>query len=267
MLRLRVLTAAVLLLLLLAAMFWLPAVWWQAALIVPLLVAGREWAGLAGFSRGAEVLFLCVLVAGGVLIWMAARPQLTGPQFAVVASHTVYAVSAAFWLVIVPVWLWLKVVVRNRTALAVAGLAVLLPAWLALAQLQTSPWLLVCLLAVVWIADTAAYFAGRALGKRKLAPSISPGKTWAGVGGAFAAVTVYAAALHFVRLPAGDFNFVIGAFLGMTAFSIVGDLFESWLKRSAGVKDSGAILPGHGGLLDRIDGLVAALPLAALIFA
>jgi phosphatidate cytidylyltransferase len=119
---------------------------------------------------------------------------------------------------------------------------------------------------VVWIADTAAYFAGRALGKHKLAPAISPGKTWEGVAGAFAAVTVYAVILHFVRIPTGGIYFVIAAFFGMTAFSIAGDLFESWLKRCAGVKDSGIIFPGHGGMLDRIDGVVAALPLAALMF-
>jgi phosphatidate cytidylyltransferase len=267
MLKLRVLTAAVLLLLVLAAMFLLPAVWWQLALIAPLIMAGHEWSRLAGFSRASEAAFLCTLVAGGVVVWLAARPGPVRAGYAVVASHAVHVCSAAFWLVIVPCWLWLKLKVRNRLALAAAGLLVLLPAWLALAQLQSNPNLLLCLLAVVWIADTAAYFAGRAFGRHKLAPAISPGKTWEGVAGAFAAVTVYAAALHFARLPADEFYFVIGAFFCMTAFSIVGDLFESWMKRGAGVKDSGAILPGHGGMLDRIDGMVAALPLAALIFA
>jgi phosphatidate cytidylyltransferase len=267
MLKLRVLTAAVLLLLVLAAIFLLPAVWWQLLLIVPLIVAGHEWSRLAGFSRASEAAFLCALIAGGMVVWLVARPGPARAGYAVVASHAVHACSVAFWLVMVPCWLWLKLKVRNQPALAAAGLVVLLPAWLALAQLQSNPYLLLCLLAVVWIADTAAYFAGRALGRHKLAPAISPGKTWEGVAGAFAAVTVYAAALHFARLPADEIYLVIGAFFCMTAFSIVGDLFESWMKRGAGVKDSGAILPGHGGMLDRIDGMVAAMPLAALIFA
>jgi phosphatidate cytidylyltransferase len=266
MLKLRVLTAAVLLLLLLAGMFLLPGIGWQVALIFPLLVAGHEWSKLAGFSRTTEVAFLCTLVAGDAFIWMLSRPGPETVESAAVASHAVYACSVAFWLVIAPGWFWLKLVVRNRVALAAAGLVVLLPTWLALAQLQSSPYLLLLLLAVVWVADTAAYFSGRALGRHKLAPAISPGKTWEGVGGAFVAVTVYAVALHFVRFPTGDFGFVMIAFFGMTALSIVGDLFESWLKRSAGAKDSGVIFPGHGGMLDRIDGVVAALPLAALIF-
>ena len=266
MLRLRVLTAAVLLLLLLAGIFLLPGGGWQLALAIPLLVAGHEWSRLAAFSRTAEAVFLGALLAGDALFWMVSRPGPVHAEYAAVASHAVYACSAAFWLIIAPVWLWLKLPARNKIALAAAGCVVLLPTWLALAQLQADPLRLLLLLAVVWIADTAAYFSGRALGRHKLAPAISPGKTWEGVGGAFAAVTVYAVALHFARLPTGDLPFVMGAFLGMTAFSIVGDLYESWFKRSAGVKDSGVIFPGHGGMLDRIDGVVAALPLAALMF-
>ena len=122
-------------------------------------------------------------------------------------------------------------------------------------------------LGVVWIADTAAYFAGRRFGRRKLAPSISPGKTWEGVIGAFAGVGVYYALLWFAWAP----EFLTGSrasdlllVAGMLALSVEGDLFESWVKRRAGVKDSGTLLPGHGGVLDRIDGVIAAMPLAAL---
>ena len=267
MLKLRVLTAAVLLPLLLAGMFLLPGVWWQIALAVPLLVAGHEWSRLGGFNRTTEAVFLCALLAGDAFIWMLLRPAPENAHHAAAVCQTVYAFSAAFWLVIAPGWLWLKLLVRNRLALAAAGLVALLPTWLALAQLQSNASVLLRLLAVVWVADIAAYFTGRAFGTHKLAPAVSPGKTWEGVGGAFAAVTVYAVILHFTRFPTGGIYFVIAAFFGMTAFSIVGDLFESWLKRGAGVKDSGVIFPGHGGMLDRIDGVVAALPLAALIFA
>ena len=125
-------------------------------------------------------------------------------------------------------------------------------------------------MAVVWIADTAAYFAGRAFGRHKLAPSISPGKTWEGVYGALLATAVYAVfLLRFapdrMALSAAAVAAWIAGLLALTALSIVGDLFESMLKRQRGVKDSGKLLPGHGGVLDRIDALLAAMPAAALI--
>jgi phosphatidate cytidylyltransferase len=129
------------------------------------------------------------------------------------------------------------------------------------------------MMAIVWIADTAAYFAGRRFGRRKLAPSISPGKTWEGVYGALAAVAIYAllllpfaAAAGYTRpLDAIAAAIWVGLALLLTGLSIIGDLFESQVKRQRGVKDSGGILPGHGGVLDRIDALTAAMPPAALI--
>jgi phosphatidate cytidylyltransferase len=127
-------------------------------------------------------------------------------------------------------------------------------------------------MAIVWLADTAAYFAGRAFGRRKLAPAISPGKTWEGVYGALAAVAVYALALvpfaqaagyQGAPAPAAIAAWVVLA-VALAALSVCGDLLESLLKRHAGVKDSGRLLPGHGGVLDRIDALLAAMPPAAL---
>lgn len=254
MLKVRIMTVVVALPLLLAAMFLLPNAWWNIALVAPLLVAGHEWARLADFGRGGEAAFLTALLAGCVLLWR------TAPE------RAVFALAVAFWCVIAPCWLWLKLAVRQRLALAAAGLVVLLPAWLALARLQHDALLLLLLLAVIWTADSAAYFVGRALGRRKLAPAISPSKTWEGVGGAFAAVIVYALALHFSLFSTRDLPRVMAGFVSMVALGIVGDLLESWLKRCAGVKDSGGVFPGHGGMLDRIDGMAAALPLAALIF-
>jgi phosphatidate cytidylyltransferase len=143
----------------------------------------------------------------------------------------------------------------------------------ALVQLQAhSPWVALAAMAVVWIADTAAYFSGRRFGRHKLAPAVSPGKTWEGVAGAMVAVALYAVALASLASDAGYVGsrdaLALGAWiafaLGLCAISIVGDLFESWLKRSAGVKDSGRLLPGHGGVLDRIDALLAAMPPAAI---
>ncbi len=256
MLKLRLLTAAVLVPLLLAAMFLLPSLWWKLVLLIPLVLAAREWSALSGFGRGGETIFLLGLAAGVGVLWMMNKD----------ATRVVLALSVGFWAVVAPVWLWLKMRVRNHLALGLAGVATLLPMWLAFVELQRTPLVLLLLLAVVWIADTAAYFFGHKFGRRKLAPAISPGKTWEGVAGALGTVTVYALLLQYFHVARHDFS-LVPIFLGMTVFSIVGDLFESWLKRGAGVKDSGSILPGHGGVLDRVDALTAALPLAALVFA
>jgi phosphatidate cytidylyltransferase len=139
--------------------------------------------------------------------------------------------------------------------------------WLALVRLQPTPWALIIVMSVVWIADTAAYAAGKSFGRNKLAPQISPGKTWEGAFGAMVAVAVYYGVLLLALAPEQRyFNGIggLGLFLLILVLSIEGDLFESWMKRQAGVKDSGQLLPGHGGILDRIDGLTATMPLAAL---
>ena len=158
--------------------------------------------------------------------------------------------------------------------MALIGWLVLIATWMALVELQArSPALLLAFMAVVWIADTAAYFTGRRFGRRKLAPSISPGKTWEGVWGALSATGAYALLLLALAPSAGlrePRSIAVAALwlalvLLLTAMSIVGDLFESQLKRQRGVKDSGNLLPGHGGVLDRIDALLAAMPPAALI--
>ena len=155
------------------------------------------------------------------------------------------------------------------------GLVVLVGAWLALVELRALPAgseLILWLFIVVWSADIGAYFAGRALGRRKLAPNVSPGKTWEGAIGGLLAATVLATGMA-AAVPAlagaNDGAGALGTWLALALFlgvvSIVGDLFESVLKRESGAKDSGGLLPGHGGLLDRIDALVAALPIFALL--
>jgi len=150
---------------------------------------------------------------------------------------------------------------------------VLIGAWMALVELQArSPWLVLAAMAIVWIADTAAYFSGRAFGKHKLAPAVSPGKTWEGVYGAWVAVALYACALvpfaadAGLRAPVNAMTVIawIVFVVLIASVSVVGDLFESLLKRHAGVKDSGALLPGHGGVLDRTDALLAAMPIVAV---
>lgn len=266
MLNLRLLTVAIVLPLFAAGLWFLPNRWWAAVLLLVVLLAGHEWARLGGFSKVTEVLFLALLLSGGALLWFisSASASLHGSA-AALNDRIVYAISVAFWCVMAPCWLWLKPRIRNCAVLSAVGLIVLLPTWLALTQLQRDPLWLLLLLAVIWIADSAAYFTGRAIGRHHLAPVISPGKTWEGVAGAFAAVAVYSSLLSLMGGWKHSATAIFGTFMAMFAFSIIGDLFESWCKRQAGVKDSGKVLPGHGGILDRIDGVTAALPLAALM--
>lgn len=265
----RILTAVVLLPLFLAALFLLPNLYWALLLAAFLTVAAREWARLAGFAAAGQAIY--ALAALILALAIAALDHGAGATQAFVYSapgKLLYALCAAFWLAIAPAWLYYRWVVRSRPLLAVVGVVVLLPVWHALAWLQLTPERLLVALAVVWIADTAAYFAGRAFGRHKLAPSISPGKTWEGVAGALAAVCSGWVAFALLA-PSFRAQLASGLLLAalLTAMSVQGDLFESWMKRQAGRKDSGALLPGHGGLLDRVDALTSTLPLAALYFA
>jgi phosphatidate cytidylyltransferase len=162
--------------------------------------------------------------------------------------------------------------------MALVGWAVLIPTGLAMLDMRAavpSPWILLFVMCLVWVADSAAYFTGRKFGKTKLAPSISPGKTWEGVSGAIFGVSVYVVLVwHFSPMliagisPQFSRIEVLPALMltawWWVALAVIGDLFESAIKRQAGVKDSGALLPGHGGLLDRIDALTSTLPLAAM---
>ncbi len=262
MFRTRVITAAVLLPLFVGGMFFLPAGWW-AALLLPLLLAGAwEWAALAGFGRSGQWGFCLAILVTGVPVLLGAH------YFAFTATEqAAYWVSVLFWLLCAPLWLRFGWRVRHPLLLGLTGWLLIVPTWLALVRLQALPWVLLAVLGVMWIADTAAYFAGRVWGHHKLAPSISPGKTWEGVAGAAVAVAVYHALVWYfafrgVTVETGIFAAWLVACL--LPLSVLGDLFESWIKRQAGVKDSGKLLPGHGGVLDRIDALTSTLPLAAL---
>ncbi len=258
MLRQRVLTVLIVLPVFLGALFWLSQPVWGAAMLLVVMLASIEWAKLASLQgMGRVLLFMAAVVAGCI-----------GAPFAQSATGglALLAVGVVFWIGVAPLWL-AGTLTATPVRLAAAGWVVLVCAWYALYLLQVNPARLLALLAVVWIADTAAYFSGRRFGQRKLAPSISPGKTWEGVIGAAIAVGVYYALLWLVLAPhflgnnrRGDL-LLVGA---IVLLSVEGDLFESWMKRRVGLKDSGAILPGHGGVLDRIDGAVAILPLAAL---
>ncbi|MBX3663940.1 MAG: phosphatidate cytidylyltransferase [Burkholderiales bacterium] len=263
MLRARVATVAVLLPLFVGGMFFLGQIWWALLLLPLLLAGGREWAALAGFSRNGNLAYCGILAASAaVLLW---GGELHRSQQALDAA--IFGIAVAFWFLLAPLWLWRGWRLRDPLFLGLTGWILVVPTWLALVRLQQWPWVLLAVLGVVWVADSAAYFAGHFWGRRKLAPSISPGKTWEGVAGAAIGVAVYHALVwklgFSVIAPqsAGAAALLVAVLLPL---SIIGDLFESWIKRQAGVKDSGNLLPGHGGVLDRIDALTATLPLAAL---
>lgn len=221
--------------------------------------AAWEWGGLMRQDQPARIMYAFVLL---LFCWQV-------HIFSATLTPILLTISVVFWLTIVPFWLWRKWTLGGNDFLGyLMGVLVILPTWAAMVFLYTvGPWVLLATMAIVWVADIGAYFTGRAFGRHKLAPTISPGKTWEGVAGALLGVGVYSVCL-LVYSPAkntlhwGQLALIL---LLLTAVSVVGDLFESLLKRQVGIKDSSGLLPGHGGILDRIDSLTSTLPLAAFV--
>jgi phosphatidate cytidylyltransferase len=236
---------------LLAVLFFLPRPAFMVVVAALVLLAALEWARLCRLQR-----------TGAWVLALAAAATFLALGYAGLQSE-MFALAALFWIVVAPAWMWRGMRPEQQIWIGAAGFAVLVPAGLAMLSLKPAQVLLV--LVLVWIADTAAYFVGRAWGKRKLAPSISPGKSWEGAAGGVAAAVSYAIICGFFT-PGIAWAGLLAAAVLLAMVSIVGDLFESAAKRQAGVKDSGTLLPGHGGILDRIDSATAALPLAALLW-
>ena len=263
MLKLRILSALVLVPLIVWALFSWPQPYFAALLGAFILVGAWEWTALSGIRHPAlRLLYVALLGATGLALILA--PSWIRPLL---------SLAVVFWL-----WVFIEhVVFRNLKAGFLAsfpgellgGFLVLLPAWvvpLVLRELPDGKWLTLYLMIVVWGADTGAYFAGHRWGKHKLAPQVSPGKSWEGVGGGLATVMILALGASLYHWQFHGSELVLWLLLsGGTAFiSVLGDLFESRLKRVAGVKDSGTLIPGHGGVLDRIDAFTAAAPVFAL---
>jgi phosphatidate cytidylyltransferase len=267
----RILTAIVLLALLLPVL-WAPmALPFQLFVLVAIGLAGWEWARLNGLQGGAAVWFgVEILLVLALLVWTA--PVLPLPFW--LLSLALWVVGGA-WLLRGASPAWAK---RDRGLRLVLGFLLLLPAGLALlAWKQAGLNALLSVMCLVWAADIAAYFGGRAFGRRKLAPAISPGKSWEGVWSGLLGVLLlalfwsqWADAQPWVDGPSVYSRLIQGlgwplallALLLLTALSVVGDLVESLIKRAAGAKDSSQLLPGHGGVLDRIDALLPVLPAA-----
>lgn len=263
MLKLRVLSALVLVPLVVWGLFAWPQPLFAAFLGAFIVVGAWEWTVLSGIRLPlARVLYVAAVASAGVVVLMV--PALLRPLL---------VVAAAFWLLAFIEHVTVRELdsglLASTPGRLLGGFLVLLPAWLVplvLRELPDGTWLTLYLMLYVWGADTGAYFAGHRFGRHKLAPRVSPGKTWEGVAGGLVTVLL-------VALAAGlyGFGFAPGALAVWVALSlftglvsVLGDLFESRLKRIAGVKDSGTLIPGHGGVLDRIDAFTAAAPVFAL---
>lgn len=267
----RVLTGIVLAPLMLAGIFWLPDQWFRLFIGIIIMLGAWEWSQLSGYNKQSSRLYTAI--AMGLLL---------------LVLHLMVPVDSLLWmLMIIASLLWwafaLFSVLRypanadwltSRRLRLVAGVPVLVPLWLGLVMLKGQPMQLLgltWLMLLVWGADIGAYFAGRMFGNRKLAPNVSPGKTWAGVYGGMATsmlISIVIALLGLLNggLPLLQWVYLLTLSAGVVAISVLGDLMESLLKRNRGIKDSSSLLPGHGGVLDRIDSLCAATPLFVLLW-
>lgn len=272
MLKKRIITALILLAVLLSALFYMPYQWFIVAIIIVFLVAAWEWANLSSI----EAMSLRIVYAAVIALMICVSVWYTGldqSEPSLLRLRDLLGIGCTWWAIAL---LWVMtypgsaVFWKSIPARMIMGALVLIPAALSLifvSSVDTAPWLFIFIVGVVISADVGAYFFGVKFGKRKLAPHVSPGKSWAGVWGGMASSLVFA------LIVSTQYEVVQGlsvtALLAITAFctlaSVLGDLLESMVKRHRGIKDSSQLLPGHGGVLDRIDGLTAAVPVFSLL--
>ncbi len=262
MLKQRIITALILLPIALCGFFLLTGGAFALFIGVVVTLGAWEWARLAGFEgQGARVVFAAVVA--GLLAILYVSPAL---------APAVLAAAVAWWALATRLVLTYPASAgqwKGSARRLLIGLLVLLPAWQGLVYIKALPlgnWLILAVMVLVWGADIGAYFTGRAFGKRKLAPQVSPGKSWEGVYGGLAVclliTLIVGVTEHFTARQ------LLGTLVGAAVIvfiSVVGDLTESMFKRNAGIKDSSNLLPGHGGVLDRIDSLTAAVPVFAVL--
>jgi phosphatidate cytidylyltransferase len=263
----RLITGFVLVVSIISAVFFLSSPVLAVLLLVVILMAGWEWASLTRLSKPfGHFIFIFILAFCSGLVWYLSNVR---------QGLSLVILIAGFW------WLLVLIVLAfyqpgnqllqkgnnaSRYPLQIAAAFTLIPAWVALVRLhQIQPSLLLFLFLLVWGADSMAFFTGKSIGRTKLAPALSPGKTREGLFGAMLATLILGViGALWLKLPIPSAVYFTGLCLVTVLFSVIGDLFESLLKRQAGVKDSGKLLPGHGGVLDRIDSLTAAAPVFTL---
>ena len=260
MLKQRILTALILIPLFLALLFWTPPLGFGLVTLALTLLAAWEWAGLMELKKTSSRALYVILIT--LLLGAALRISIV-----TILGVAVFGWIMATFLVVSypkPYSFWEK---KSKIARGIMGIFVLIPCWVSLNFIRNVPegsLILLFLFVLIWGADSGAYFMGKFFGKKKLLPLVSPGKTWEGFYGALLTTLVIALiALTLSEVPSSMWIGAITLSLVTVLFSIIGDLFESLLKREAGVKDSGRLLPGHGGILDRIDSLTAAAPIFA----
>lgn len=266
MLKQRAVTAVILAAVFLLALFYLPQVLFSAFIATVVLIAAWEWANLSGLGKVPQRLAYVGVTALALasVSFLTMRHEGSGGD----VSKSILMLGCLWWAVAL---LWIQsypgsaLIWGARWFKALIGLVVLVPTWLAFTFLRQEPsgsWLIVIVVLIVACADIGAYFSGKAFGKHKLAPEVSPGKSWEGFWGGLASCFILASGLSMFT----ESSFLLTLFIIIPASlaSVLGDLLESMIKRQRGIKDSSRLLPGHGGVLDRVDSLTAAAPVFAL---
>jgi phosphatidate cytidylyltransferase len=280
MLKTRVITAVVLLALFIPILFSSPAIILSIAVSIVISLASWEWGRFIWGVQSRLPIFysLLIQVLLTILIYCFQANDLDSIAWLANFMIGLLWLSISFWIIVVPFILRRKLQfsIKNNTALlAIAGIIIFMGDWYAFMLLRDKGlWVLLSVLMIVWTADIGAYFMGKQIGKHKLAPQLSPGKSIEGAIGGVAAVCILGLTFYSININSNNFFNVIGQQFSwifliplcvfLAGMSVVGDLFESQLKRLSGMKDSSGLLPGHGGVLDRLDALLPVLPIAAL---
>ncbi len=272
MLRTRVVTATALIFFVILSTLFLPFWAFGGLAAIVFGCAMWEWTRLAGFKSIISRVFCLLLMPAGTFFVLSMFQAVSaclhlgkwlfqeGVPLLILIFWLIAAISVVFYPILIEFW-------KKKPISVIAGCMILIPAWFLLLALQhENPWLVLYILSLTWVCDMAAYFVGKRFGKHKLAPKLSPGKTWEGVFGAFiAGFVMIILGYRFLEFNHSLFSWIMLGLITMT-FSVVGDLFESLFKRLSNLKDSGTLLPGHGGVLDRIDSLTAAVPIFTIGF-